>query len=212
MSSNFSKLNGINLETKATQGKKYVPWNTLWKELCNVHPTATYEMHCDDSGVPFFNSPLGIFVKVSVTIDDLTHTMTRPVYNNAFKAMKIASYEYVINQGQTIKTVEAANAADVNDAQMRCFAKAIAMHGLGLFVFEDKPFADAELISSSQISEISNIISKNELMLSELFVAFGINKLSELAQFNYESAIGLMESAIKSQMSIENYIKSVQVQ
>lgn len=189
--SNFTKLNTINIETKATQGKTYIPWNTLWKELCNIHPTATYEMHCNDDGVPFFNSPLGIFVKVSVTIEGLTHTMTRPVYNNAFKAMKIEPYEYNTKQGK--KQVEAANSADVNDAQMRCFAKAIAMHGLGLFVFEDKPFADTELLDASQISEISNLISKHNLMLGELNKAFGINKLAELYALNYESALVWIE-------------------
>ena len=190
--SNFKKLNAINLQTKATQGKKYIPWNTLWSELCKLHPTATYEMHCNDEGVPFFNSPLGIFVKVSVTIDELTHTMTRPVYNNAFKAMKIEPYEYVLANG-TKKNVVGANSADINDAQMRCFAKAIAMHGLGLFVFEDKPFADAELLDSIQISEISNLIAKNNLMLSDLNKVFGINKLSELMALNYDGALQWIE-------------------
>ncbi len=201
----------MNLQTKATQGKKYIPWNTLWAELCKIHPEATFEFHCDkELGYPYFNSPLGIFVKVSVTINELTHTMTRPVYNNAFKAMKIEPYEYTLANG-TIKNVVGANSADVNDAQMRCFAKAIAMHGLGLFVFEDKPFADTELISSTQISEISKKISDSNLTLSEMFVAFGINKLSELAEFNYNNALDLLEDTVSSGMSISNYIKSIQV-
>jgi len=120
--------------------------------------------------------------------------MTRPVYNNAFKAMKIEPYEYTLANG-TVKNVVGANSADVNDAQMRCFAKAIAMHGLGLFVFEDKAFADAELIDSSQISEISSLISKNNLMLSDLNKVYGINKLSELMAYNYEGALAWINDA-----------------
>ena len=189
--STFTELNTINLPTKSNQGKRYIPWNTLWAELCKIKPNAKYEFICDENGLPYFNSPIGLFVKVSVTIDDLTHVMTRPVYNKSMKSMRIGPYEYITKAGK--KQVAGANADDINDAQMRCFAKAIAMHGLGLFVFEDKQYADLELIDSSQISEISNLIAKHNLMLGELNKTFGINKLSELASFNYESALRWIE-------------------
>jgi len=193
--STFTTLNTLNLKVSSNQGKKYIPWSELWAELCKQYPNATYEFHSDANGVPFFNSAVGLFVKVSVTINELTHTMTRPVYNNAFKSMRVEPYDYTIQQGKVTKTVAGANADDVNDALMRCFAKAMAMHGLGLFVFEDKPFADAELIDSIQIGEISNQISKNNLMLSDLNKVFGINKLSELMAHNYEGALQWIEDA-----------------
>jgi desulfoferrodoxin (superoxide reductase-like protein) len=185
--STFNTLNTLNLRTKSNQGRRYIPWNTLWAELKKVEPSATFEFHCNDDGVPYFNSKAGIFVKVSVTVGELTHTMTRPVYDYYMKSMTEDGYEYITKKGT--KQVAPAKADDVNDAQMRCFAKAIAMHGLGLFVFEDKQYADAELLDSSQISEISNLIAKHNLMLSELNCNFGINKLSELYAINYESAL-----------------------
>ena len=42
------------------------------------------------------------------------------------------------------KAIPKPNAFDVNKAQMRCLAKAIAMHGLGLYIYagEDLPEAD----------------------------------------------------------------------
>jgi len=183
----FKTLNSINLATKSNQGRRYIAWNTLWAELCKVYPDATYEFLSDSNGIPYFSSPIGIFVKVSVTVNNITHTMTRPVYNKSMKSMRVEPYEYTMKEG--IKTVQGANADDVNDALMRCFAKAIAMHGLGLFVFEDKQNADLELIDSSQIGEISNLIAKHNLNLGELNKVFGINKLSELASFNFESAL-----------------------
>jgi|LGOV01.1.fsa_nt_gb hypothetical protein len=191
----FTTLNTMNLKVSSNQGKKYIPWSELWAELCKHYPTATYEFHSDENGVPFFNSAVGLFVKVSVTIYELTHTMTRPVYNNAFKSMRVEPYDYTIKNGSVTKTVAGANADDVNDALMRCFAKAMAMHGLGLFVFEDKPFADLELIDSTQISEISNLIAKHKLDLGTLNKCFGINRLSELASFNYDSALQWIEDA-----------------
>lgn len=207
--SSFLKLSTTQLEVSSTQGRKYIPWNTLWAELKKIEPDSTFEFHCNSEGVPYFNSKAGIFVKVSVTVGELTHTMTRPVYDNFMKSMAEDSYEYTTKAGK--KQVAPAKADDVNDAQMRCFAKAIAMHGLGLFVFEDKPFASAELLDSSQISEISNLIAKHNLLLTELFVAFGINKLSELYSATFEKAVELIENSVKSRVSISEYIISLQV-
>ena len=191
--SSFKTLNSVNMQVKSNQGKSFIAWNTLWAELCKVYPTSTYEFHENSEGFPYFDSSLGLFVKVSVTVEGLTHTMTRPVYNNAMKSMKTVPYEYIIKSGK--KTVLAAVASDVNDALMRCLSKAIAMHGLGLFVFESKQYADLELIDSSQISEMSDLISKHKLMIGDLNAHFGINRLSELAAFNYEAALKWVEDA-----------------
>jgi len=183
----FQKLYSITLEVKINQGRKYVAWNTAWSELCKKYPSSTYEIHCDKDGLPFFDSPIGLFVKVSVTVEGITHTMTRPVYNKAMKAMKAFTYEYTTKQGT--RQVEGATAGDVNDSIMRCLVKAIAMHGLGLYVYEDKPFADLETINSEEISTISKLIVQNNLSLGDLNKVFGINKLSELASYNFDSAI-----------------------
>ena len=188
----FDTLNTLNIQTKSNQGRNYIPWNTLWAELKKKFPDATYEFHTDENEFPYFTTPIGIFVKVSVTINGLTHTMTRPVYNKAMKSMRVEPYEYTIKNG-TIKTVAGANADDVNDALMRCFAKAMAMFGMGLFVFEDKQFADLELIDSTQISTLSKLIAEYSLNIGELNKCFGINKLSELASFNFESALQWIE-------------------
>ena len=189
----FEKLHHIDLGNllKSNQGNRYLAWNDAWAELKKVYPDATYEFHCDEGGVPYFYSAVGLFVKVSVTVEGITHTMTRPVYNKAFKSMKLEPYDYTTRAGK--KKVEGANADDVNDALMRCFVKAIAMHGLGLYVYQDNPYAEAELLDSSQITEISNLIAKHKLMLGDLNKQFGINKLSELYAINFESALQWIE-------------------
>ena len=196
----FEVLHHIDLtnKIKSNQGKRYLPWNTAWAELKKVYPDATYKFHCDENNAPFFNSDVGILVKVSVTVCNMTHTMTRPVYNKSFKSMKLDPYEYTINRGTVKKTVEGANADYVNDALMRCLVKCIAMHGLGLYIYQDSLYAEAELINSSQISEISRKISENDLMLGDLNMAFGINRLSELYEANYESALLWIEDKIKA--------------
>ena len=64
-------------------------------------------------------------VRVSVTIEGLTHMMWLPVMNH------------------TNNAISNPNARDVSDARMRCLVKAIALHGLGLYIYagEDIPQA-----------------------------------------------------------------------
>ena len=108
----FKKLNALDLtkQIKAVQGNRYIPWNTAWGELCKIHPTARYEFHENSDGLPFFESKFGIFVKVSVTIDELTHTMTRPVYDSRNQSMRSEQYEK--QYGSKKITVSAATAND----------------------------------------------------------------------------------------------------
>ncbi len=181
-------------KTKSVQRNEYLPWAQAWGALCKVYPTATYEFHEDENGFPYRNTPLGLFVKVSVTVEGITHTMHRPVYSNANKSMKIEPYEYNTKSGK--KIVEGAVASDINDALMRTWAKCIAIHGLSINLFKGEQYADLELIDSSQISEMSDLISKHKLMLGDLNAHFGINRLSELAAFNYEAALKWVENAI----------------
>ena len=199
-----STLNVINLQVDSNQGKAYIPWMVLWNELLEHYPKASYKFHESKEGFPYTNTPVGIFVKVSVTIEDITRTMTRPVYNNAMKSMKETPYEYTIKSGK--KVVEGAVASDVNDALFRCLAKCIGMHSLGAYVFKKEMYAPADLLDSSQITEVSNLIAKNGLMLGEINAVYGINKLSELHSSNFDNVIGLIEKAIESKLSIADFM------
>ena len=194
----FQTLNtlDINNDVKAIQGNRYLPWNRAWSNLLKHFPTATYIFHENSDGLPFFESKLGLFVKVSVTVNEITHTMTRPVYD--FRNLSMMAEPRQVKYGKKMVDINAATANDINDSLMRCFTKTIAMHGLGLYIFEDKQFADAELLNASQITEISNIVAKNNLMLGDLNKAFGINKLSELYAVNYEAALKWLEDATRS--------------
>jgi len=187
---NLSTLD-LNNKIKAIQGNRYLPWTEAWSELCKLYPNSTFEFHENNDGIPYFNSPLGLFVKVSVTVKEITHTIHRPVYDFRNLAMKTEPYQ--VKYGKKTVDVNAATANDVNDSLMRALTKAIALHGLGIYIFQDKQYADAELLDSSQISEISNLIAKHKLMLSDLNAVFGINKLSELMAINFQGALQWIE-------------------
>jgi hypothetical protein len=58
--------------------------------------------------------------------------------DGANKAMKAESYKYKTKSYE--KVCAAASAFDINKSIMRAFAKAIAMHGLGTYVFRGEDF------------------------------------------------------------------------
>ena len=102
---------------------KYISWAWAWGEVKNSYPDASYEVH--DNIIYPDNT---VEVRISVTIKGQTHMMWLPVMDNA-------------NQAQKNPTSK-----DISDSRMRCFAKAIAMHGLGHYVYagEDLPQSDGE--------------------------------------------------------------------
>ena len=108
----------------------YLSWAWAWAEVLKIDPAATWQAH--EFGPDGCNIPMMIFpdntamVKVSVMIKGSNKTCLLPVMDNKNKA------------------IAGPNAFDVNKAIMRCLAKAIAMHGLGLYIYsgEDLPEAD----------------------------------------------------------------------
>jgi hypothetical protein len=78
-------------------------------------------------------------VKVWVTINWIEHIIRLPVMDWANKAMKREAYEYTTKYWK--KTCEGASQFDINKAIMRALTKAIAMHGIWLYVYnwEDLP-------------------------------------------------------------------------
>ncbi len=118
----FKKLVGVNVGEKIEKKGRfsYLSWSWAWQEVKNKYPDASFEVH-DDVVYPDGTRE----VRVSVTIEGLTHMMWLPVMNN------------------TNNAISNPNARDVSDARMRCLVKAIALHGLGLYIYagEDIPQA-----------------------------------------------------------------------
>lgn len=154
--SGFQKLRAMDIKkyivNKKINGKdmSYLTWSKAWHCVKVLDPIANYEFHENEKGNAFFESKYGIDCKTSVTIFNLTHTMRLPVLDGANNAMKDEKYEYEVDEyvygkktgNKVSKPVAAADMTDINKTQMRCFVKAIAMHGLGLDLYmgEDLPF------------------------------------------------------------------------
>ena len=108
------------IEKKA--GFSYVSWPFAIAELRKRHPSATWEI-CRFDGMPFLNTPLGYFVEVAVTVNGVRLSQVHPVLDNRNQPIKNPS------------------TFQINTSIQRALVKAIALHGLGLFVYagEDLP-------------------------------------------------------------------------
>lgn len=127
----------------------YLSWAWAWAETLKLDPLATWTAHefgSDGQTIPMMVLPdHTAMVKVSVTISGNAKTCLLPVMDNRNQA------------------IVGPNAMDVNKAIMRCLAKAIAMHGLGLYVYagEDLPESDvntaiAAINTSGDVATLKN--------------------------------------------------------
>ena len=104
----------------------YLSWPFAVAELAKRHPDAGIEVREWD-GFPAVRGPKGWMVCVSVTINGIKRTQWHPILNGA-------------NQ-----PIPEPSVFDVNTSIQRALVKAVALHGLGLYIYagEDLPM-DAE--------------------------------------------------------------------
>tara|TARA_Y100001973_G_C5094974_1_gene279549 strand:- start:214 stop:813 length:600 start_codon:yes stop_codon:yes gene_type:complete len=126
----FSVLSKIDVSehTEKKGNYTYLSWAWAVKVLLEEFPKATWEVHTFiDNGIesPYMRTNAGCFVQVSVEIDKVIRTQVHPVLDHMNKS------------------VDEPNAFQINNSIQRCLAKAIALHGLGLYIYagEDLPQA-----------------------------------------------------------------------
>lgn len=201
----FETLNAIDFSkhVKELQGNKYVPWSDVWFEVKKAYPKAYYKTHLDKDGNPFFASDAGIFIRVTVFIEDEEQTHDYPVMNGANKALKMEAYSYKVKEyvwdatrkknvptGKMIdKYVEPANAFDINTALMRGLTKCLAFMGAALYIYRDEPQPEPELISSGELQQIMDLIKEKGLTLNNVTSSWQIEKIAHLHAANFEKMI-----------------------
>jgi len=128
----FETLNAINVNgrTENKNGLTYLSWAWAWATAKENYPEATYTIYEDADGVFYHKDHNSAWVKTGVTIEGIEHIEYLPVMdfrNNSIELIKIKS-------------------TDVNKAIQRSLTKALARHGLGLYVYagEDLPSAEKE--------------------------------------------------------------------
>jgi hypothetical protein len=122
--SELLKIN-VNEHTEKKNGLTYLSWAWAWAEVLKLDPQATWKLSGDHYPCHFFQDGTAM-VTVEVTIKGHAKHAVLPVMDHRNKAIKNP------------------DAFAINTAIQRCLAKAIAMHGLGLYIYagEDLPEGD----------------------------------------------------------------------
>lgn len=123
----FEILNAIDVsdKTESKNGLTYLSWAWAWGELKKRHPDATYKVYENAQEWNYFTDGRTCWVKVSVTVNGIEHIEQLPVMDFKNKSIPL----------------ERVTSFDVNKAIQRALTKAIARHGLGLYIYagEDLP-------------------------------------------------------------------------
>jgi len=141
------KIN-VNDHTEKKNGLTYLSWAWAWQEALKADQTATFDVQTFD-GKPYMDVNGTGMVWVTVTLFGQPRTCMLPVMDYKNKP--------ILNP----------DAFAVNTAIMRCMTKALALHGLGIYIYagDDLPQSDApttmgELTKQEDAPKYEKIVAK----------------------------------------------------
>jgi hypothetical protein len=191
----FARLNQINvsehIEKKGTFS--YLSWPFAVAQLRLADPTASWEVRRFE-GLPYLRSETGYFVEVAVTVQGVTLSQIHPVLDGR-------------NQ-----PIAEPTAFDINTSIQRCLVKAIALHGLGLYIYagEDLPDGQApaapattratsihqqRTITIGQQRFLEKLIAEADWTEARFLDYFGIAAIGELAMGDFDHAMKGLQQA-----------------
>lgn len=123
----FTVLNAVNVSDHIEKKGRfsYLSWCYAVAELKKRHPEATWEVKRFD-GLPYQKTDIGYFVEVAVTVGAVTHSQIHPVLDS------------------NNRPKENPNVFDINTSIQRALVKAIALHGLGLYIYAGEDLPEGE--------------------------------------------------------------------
>jgi len=154
----FAELNALNVGDKIEKknGLSYLSWAWAWGEVKKLHPDAQYRIYENADGWNYHTDGRTCWVKTGVTVEGIEHIEYLPVMDNRNKSI----------------LAENVTSFDVNKAIQRSLTKALARHGLGLYIYagedlpEDAQKAAKEEAKKAQETNIDEI--KQASLLSEI--------------------------------------------
>ena len=173
----FAKLSRIDVSKHVEKKGKlnYLSWTWAWEALMEHYPESNYtfaenEIHADGS----------VTVHCLLTVENITRPMWLPVMDNRNKS------------------IENPSSRDVSDAKMRCLCKAIAMHGLGHYIYAGEDLPKAESISEEELKALSDIIEVTETDTARLLKHFKVDSLQAMDSAQCRQAMTLLKHKVAS--------------
>lgn len=123
----LSSIN-VNEHTEKKNGLTYLSWAWAWAELLKRYPDATYTVYENREGWNYHTDGRTCWVKTGVMVEGKEYIEMLPVMD--FRNRSIA--------------LEQVTSMDVNKAIQRSLTKAVARHGLGLYIYAGEDLPEGE--------------------------------------------------------------------
>ncbi len=197
MESVFKKLyeTNVNEHVEKKGNFNYLSWPYAIAQLRLADPTASWEVKRFENDLPYQKTELGVFVEVAVTCQGVTLSQIHPVLDGKNNALLEPS------------------AFDINTSIQRCLVKAVALHGLGLYIYagEDlpqcenqgavakpvalaKPQAQVALLTEKQLHYINKLIAETKTDVAQLLTFFGFGALENIPKTEVNRVIRVLEN------------------
>lgn len=117
----FETLSAIDISSKVEKknGLSYLSWAWAWSVVKQHYPTATYTIYENHEGYNYHHDGVSAWVKTGVTIEDIEHIEYLPIMDFRNRSIMLADL----------------TSFEVNKTIQRSLTKAIARHGLGLYIY-----------------------------------------------------------------------------
>lgn len=123
----LSKVN-VNEHTEKKNGLTYLSWAWAWGELLKAFPDSTYTIYENRDGLFYHTDGKTAWVKTGVTVEGKEYIEFLPVMDNRNRSIPL----------------DAITSFDVNKAIQRSLTKAVARHGLGLYIYAGEDLPEGE--------------------------------------------------------------------
>ena len=125
----FATLSTINCgeHTEKKNNLTYLSWAWAWQILKEKYPSAFYTIYENKDGLNYHTDGRTCWVKTGVTVEGIEHIEYLPIMdfrNASIPVSKVTSY-------------------DVNKSIQRSLTKAVARHGLGLYIYAGEDLPDS---------------------------------------------------------------------
>ena len=159
----------VNKQIEKKNGLNYLSWAYAWGEVKKIYPSATYKVYETENGCIYHTDGRTCWVKTGVIIEGLEHIEYLPVMDYKNKSILL----------------ENITSFDVNKAIQRSLTKALARHGLGLYIYagEDLPEAEIEKITPREAKILKSIIydmDEPEKLYQGILAKYNIKSFREL--------------------------------
>lgn len=185
----FKTLNEINVNDKTEKkgGLTYLSWAWAWAELKKLYPESVYTIYENAGGLNYHTDGRTCWVKTGVTVNGIEHIEYLPVMDYTNRSIPL----------------DAVTSFDVNKAIQRSLTKAVARHGLGLYIYagedlpdEEREKGEAEIkkaaskrITAAQVKTIQKTAEGKGVDVGKILDRYQIDRLEDMTAETYAKCL-----------------------